>query len=282
MGLFDISHLVIFSHLIIVLVCFICPSFGFKPKHFNLSTHATHWGTAGATWYGSPHGAGSDGGSCGYGSAVSQAPFSSFVTGIGPSLYKSGKECGACYQVKCTKKMHRSCSGKGVRVVITDFCPGGPCVAQSAHFDLSGTAFGSMAIPGQEQKLRDAGVLQIRYARVACDYSRKNIAFHVDQGSNSEYFAVVIEFEEGDGDLAKVELKEKRSRVISRAKNYKWRQMQQSWGAVWKLDAGSELHPPFSIRLTSQYSDQILIAKNVIPTGWQPGATYRSLVNYRV
>lgn len=49
--------------------------------------------------------------------------------------------------------------------MITDFCPGGPCVAQSAHFDLSGTAFGSMAIPGQEQKLRDAGVLQIRYAR---------------------------------------------------------------------------------------------------------------------
>ncbi|KAH0686159.1 hypothetical protein KY290_017753 [Solanum tuberosum] len=199
------------------------------------------------------------GGSCGYGSAVSQAPFSSFVTGIGPSLYKSGKECGACYQVKCTKKMHGSCSGKGVRVVITDFCPGGPCVAQSAHFDLSGTAFGSMAIPGQEQKLRDAGVLQIR--------------------SNSEYFAVVIEFEEGDGDLAKVELKEK---ISSITKNSKWRQMQQSWGAVWKLDAGSELHPPFSIRLTSQYSDQILIAKNVIPTGWQPGATYRSLVNYRV
>ncbi|KAH0689564.1 hypothetical protein KY289_016922 [Solanum tuberosum] len=221
------------------------------------------------------------GGSCGYGSAVSQAPFSSFVTGIGPSLYKSGKECGACYQVKCTKKMHGSCSGKGVRVVITDFCPGGPCVAQSAHFDLSGTAFGSMAIPGQEQKLRDAGsyFIILKIFRVACDYSRKNIVFHVDQGSNSEYFAVVIEFEEGDGDLAKVELKEK---ISSITKNSKWRQMQQSWGAVWKLDAGSELHPPFSIRLTSQYSDQILIAKNVIPTGWQPGATYRSLVNYRV
>ena len=43
------------------------------------------------------------GGSCGYGESVSQAPFSSMVTGIGPSLYNSGKECGACYQVLLNK-----------------------------------------------------------------------------------------------------------------------------------------------------------------------------------
>ncbi|KAL5810809.1 hypothetical protein ACOSQ4_027377 [Xanthoceras sorbifolium] len=159
-----------------------------------------------------------------------------------------------------------------VRVVITDFCPGGACVTDSAHFDLSGTAFGTMALPGQEQKLRDAGILEIRYARVACDYSGKTLAFHVDQGSNPSYFAVVVEFEEGDGDLAGMDLKE------GSAGN--WRAMQQSWGAVWKLDAGSELHPPFSIRLTSQYSGQTLVAKNVIPQGWKPGSTYRSLVNY--
>ncbi|KAA8533894.1 hypothetical protein F0562_031411 [Nyssa sinensis] len=161
---------------------------------------ATRWSSAGATWYGAPNGAGSD---------VSQQPFSSMITAAGPSLYKSGKECGACYQVKCTT--HRSCSGKPARVVITDSCPGGPCLAESAHFDLSGTAFGAMAIPGQEDMLRNAGVLQIRYARVACDYSGKNIVFSVDQGSNPNYFAVVVEFEEGDGDLAAVDLKEESS-----------------------------------------------------------------------
>ncbi|XWS36971.1 hypothetical protein CRYUN_Cryun19dG0003100 [Craigia yunnanensis] len=67
----------------------------------------------------------------------------------------------------------------------------------------------------------------------------KTITFHVDLGSNSNYFVVLVEFEEGDGDLAGVYLKE-----LSRGFG-DWRAMQQSWGAVWKLDAGSELHPPF-------------------------------------
>ena len=113
---------------------------------------------------------------------------------------------------------------------------------------------------------------------MACDYSGKTIAFHVDQGSNSNYFAAVIEYEEGDGDLGSVELKEASS--SDSVGDEEWRAMQQSWGAVWKLDAGSELHPPLSIKLTSEYSGQTLLAKNVIPSGWKPGATYRSVVNF--
>ncbi|KAL0400957.1 UNVERIFIED_CONTAM: Expansin-B15 [Sesamum latifolium] len=265
------SHCLIFTSSL-VFFCLFNSCLAFRHKHLNLSARALHWSSAGATWYGSPDGAGSDGGACGYGNLMSQAPFSSLVTGIGPSLYKSGKECGACYQIKCTK--HRSCSRRPVRVVITDFCPGGLCLSDSAHFDLSGTAFGAMAIRGQEDRLRDAGVLQIRFARVACDYSGKTIAFHVDPGSNPNYFAAVIEFEEGDGDLGRVDLQQ------ASGEPDEWWEMNQSWGAVWQLNPGSELHPPFSIRLISQYSGQTLVAKHVIPKGWQPGRTYRSVVNY--
>ncbi|KAH7853797.1 hypothetical protein Vadar_006719 [Vaccinium darrowii] len=97
------------------------------------------------------------------------------------------------------------------------------------------------------------------------------IAFRVDPGSNPFYFAVAPEFQEGDGDLASVDLKEAA---------YDWKPMQQSWGAVWKLESGQALQAPFSIRLTSGNSGATLVANDVIPIGWQPGAIYQSLVNY--
>ncbi|KAL1533075.1 expansin-B18-like [Salvia divinorum] len=261
----ELSKLVTNTIIVLFFMSKICESL----KH-NSSQKALHWSSAGATWYGSPNGAGSDGGACGYGNLVSEAPFASMVTGIGPSLYKSGKECGACYMIKCRK--HPSCSRKMVRVVITDLCPGGACLSDAAHFDLSGTAFGAMAVPGQQDKLRDAGILQIRFARVPCDYSGKKVAFKVDAGSNPNYMAVVVEYEEGDGDLGWVDLQQ--------ASSSEWLEMKQSWGAVWQLNPGFELHPPLSIRLISQHSLQTLVAKNVIPIGWRAGATYTSLVNY--
>lgn len=51
-------------------------------------------------------------------------------------------------------------------MVITDNCPGGPCLSQSTHFDMSGTAFGAMAVPAQSDQLRNVGMLQIEYKRL--------------------------------------------------------------------------------------------------------------------
>jgi len=81
----------------------------------------------------------------------------------------------------------------------------------------------------------------------------------------------MVEYEDGDGELERVELKEDFSNS--------WEAMQQSWGAIWKYNKGSQLKAPFSIRLTN-FKSKTIVATNVIPAGWTPGQTCISNVNF--
>lgn len=109
--------------------------------------------------------------------------------------------------------------------------------------------------------------------RVDCSFPGITVAFKVDTGSNPNYFATLIEYEDGEGSLSEVELKQALD-------SDSWLPMQRSWGAVWKLDSGSTLRPPFSLRLTEPDSGKSIVADSVIPADWKPGQTYRSMVNF--
>eukprot|EP00253_Pinus_taeda_P010056 PITA_10056 len=229
------------------------------------------WQPATATWYGNLHGFGSDGGACGFGGIVKESPFNSKIAAGSSVLFKGGQGCGACYQVKCTES--GVCSGKPVTVVITDECPGGGvCGGGKTHFDLSGASFDSIAAPGKDADLRKIGIVPISFQRVPCQYSGMNVAFHVDAGANNFYFAVLIQYQAGDGDLAAVELQQANSKS--------WQKMTHKWGVNWVLNSPNPLQAPFSIRLTSLSGKKTLTANNVIPKNWQPNATYKSNINY--
>jgi hypothetical protein len=108
------------------------------------------------------------GGACGYGPLVDVKPLKARVSAVSPVLFKKGQGCGECFKVKCKDKS--ICSRRAVTVIVTDECPGGPCGNGNTHFDLSGAAFGRMAIAGEGGSLRNRGQLQVVYRRYVYIY----------------------------------------------------------------------------------------------------------------
>lgn len=103
------------------------------------------------------------GGACGYGSLVDVRPLRARVGAVSPVLFKNGEGCGACYKVRCLDK--GICSRRAVTVIVTDECPGGYCSNGRTHFDLSGAAFGRLAIAGENGQLRNRGEIPVVYRR---------------------------------------------------------------------------------------------------------------------
>ncbi|KAL8518075.1 hypothetical protein ACS0TY_009384 [Phlomoides rotata] len=259
------SQILIFSTLTVLFLA----SDYFVPinsKFINVSLDDS-FSSAIATWYGDANGAGSVGGACGFTDDVAKAPYNGLISAGNNNLFKSGKGCGTCYQMKCTE--NPSCSGKPVTVTITDECPGS-CNDENFHFDLSGKAFGKLAKSGQSENLRNAGRINIQFQRVKCNYNT-GLTIKIDGGSNPYYLAFVVEDLEGDGDIGNMGIHSPSSKG--------WISMQQSWGSTWKVDLRDGTRGPYSVRITTIESRKTVVAKNIILANWVAGQYYRSQVN---
>ncbi|KAE8736389.1 Expansin-B17 [Hibiscus syriacus] len=210
-------------------------------------------------------------GACGYGSLVDVKPFRARVGAVSPVLFKNGVGRGPCFKVKCLDKS--ICSRRAVTIIVTDECPGGYCANGRTHFDLSGAAFGRMAIIGENSQLRNRGELPVVYRRTPCKYPGKNIAFHVNEGSTDYWLSLLVEFEDGDGDVG--------SMYIREANSNEWLEMSHVWGANWCIIKGP-LKGPFSVKLTTLSTGRTLSARDVIPRNWSSKATYTSRLNFKL
>jgi len=107
--------------------------------------------------------------------------------------------------------------------------------------------------------------------RVPCIYPGQTVTFHIEHGSNPNYLAVLVEFEDGDGDVVQVDIME--------ANTGWWTPMRESWGSIWRMDSKRRLQGPFSLRVTNE-SGKTLVADQVIPADWQPDNVYSSIVQF--
>jgi hypothetical protein len=110
-----------------------------------------------------------------------------------------------------------------------------------------------------------------KYTRTACKYGGKNIAFRVNEGSTNFWLSLLVEFEDGQGDIGSMQIKQ--------ANSVEWLDMKHVWGATWCLVRGP-LVGPFSVRLTTLSAQKALTARDVIPRNWKPTATYTSRLNF--
>ena len=110
------------------------------------------------------------------------------------------------------------------------------------------------------------------YCRVSCGF-KTPVTFRVDEGSNSYYMAILVEFENGKRDITKVELREKDTK--------EWKQMTQSWGAMYQYNSvtGKPICFPLSVRVT-EASGETVKAIDVIPSGWDCSTTYTNHRNF--
>ena len=255
------------------------------PPAANSSSNSTNvdaggWLDARATWYGAPKGAGPDdnGGACGF-KNVNLPPFSAMPSCGNEPLFKAGKGCGSCYQIRCVSAGHPACSGVPETVIITDmnYYP-----VSRFHFDLSGTAFGAMAKDGRNDELRHAGIIDMQFRRVPCQYPGLTVTFHVQHGSNPYYLAILVEYENGDGDVDQVDIMQSRPDVAGEggmAPTGEWVPMTESWGSIWRMDTRRPMQGPFSLRITNE-SGKTLVADQVIPADWEPNEIYSSIIQF--
>uniref|UniRef100_A0A199UA76 Expansin n=1 Tax=Manihot esculenta TaxID=3983 RepID=A0A199UA76_MANES len=208
------------------------------------------WRKAHATFYGG--GTDSFGGACGYKDVVQQG-YTLNTAAISDVLFKKGKGCGGCFELKCVNSP-KWCKKGSLFVTATNLCPSNPSLPGKEHFDIAQPVF---------NKIADyiAGIIPIQYRRVPCN-KKGGIRFTIM--GNPWFNQVIVWNVGGAGDVVSLQVKGN--------DNVKWTKLERDWGVTWKTSThlvGESL----TFRVTTSDGRE-LTSWHVAPKNWQFGQTY--------
>ncbi|CAN8269732.1 unnamed protein product [Cochlearia groenlandica] len=232
-----------------------------SPSSSSVSSDASEWRQARATYYAASDPRESVSGACGYGD-LSKSGYGMATVGLSETLFERGQICGACFELRCVDDLRWCIPGTSIIVTATNFCApnygfdsdgGGHCNPPNKHFVLPIEAFEKIAI-------WKAGNMPVQYRRINCR-REGSIQFTVDGGGI--FISVLITNVAGSGDISAVKIKGSRTG---------WLPMGRNWGQNWQINADLK-NQALSFEVTA--SDRSTVTSyNVAPRNWNYGQTF--------
>uniref|UniRef100_A0ACD5ZHJ2 Uncharacterized protein n=1 Tax=Avena sativa TaxID=4498 RepID=A0ACD5ZHJ2_AVESA len=230
-----------------------------------------------------PDAAATTGAACGYGpgSAAPELADGGFhIASVTPGLFRRGRACGACYQLRCRDRA--ACAEDGVKVVVVaDAPPSTNVTGGTGRFLLSSDAFAAMTNRGGADRLAGNAAVDVEFRRIPCVYgANKNLSVKVEEASVRSRGHLALRFlhQGGQTDIVAVEVAQAVTNNDSSAPpQMTWRYMTRSERSpgVWRTSRAPAGPLRLRIVITAGSGGKWLRSEGaVLPADWVPGRVY--------
>uniref|UniRef100_A0ACD6ABD1 Uncharacterized protein n=1 Tax=Avena sativa TaxID=4498 RepID=A0ACD6ABD1_AVESA len=226
-----------------------------------------------------PDAAAITGAACGYGpgpAAPELADGGFHIAAVTPGLYRGGRACGACYQLRC--RDGALCAKDGVKVVVVADAPTGTNItgAGAGRFLLTKGAFAAMTNHDGGDRLARAAV-DVDFRRIPCAYKNKNLSVKVEEASvrSRGRLAFRFLFQGGQTDIVAVEVAQAVTNDASAPSMWQYMTRSERSPGVWRTSRAPQGPLRLRIVITAGSGGKWLRSDGaVLPADWVPGAVY--------